>query len=62
MTRRERMERRLQRRLEWAESRAQKAEALAKQNEPFHADVAFNTQPGHIPGAAEGHTAYRARG
>ena len=49
MTRRERMERRLEKRLEWAESREKKAAALLKQNEPLQGDVSFNTQPGHIP-------------
>lgn len=49
MTRRERMERRLARRLEWAQGRASKAAALRKSNEAYRGDYAFNTQPGHIP-------------
>lgn len=49
MTRRERMERRLARRLEWAQGRASKSAALRKSNEPYRGDHAFNTQPGHIP-------------
>ena len=49
MTRRERMERRRDRRLEWADGRDSKAAVLLKQNEPYQGDCAFNTQPGHIP-------------
>lgn len=49
MTRRERMERRLEKRQEWAEGRTAKAASLLRQNEPFRGDIAFNTQPGHIP-------------
>lgn len=49
MTRRERLERRLAKRREWAEGRDRKAADLLKQNEPFRGDHAFNTQPGHIP-------------
>jgi hypothetical protein len=49
MTRRERLERKLELRREWAEGRIKKAAALHKQNEPFRGDYAFNTQPGHIP-------------
>lgn len=49
MTRRERMEQRLERRQEWARGRESKASALVKQNEPFRGDIAFSTQPGHIP-------------
>lgn len=49
MTRRERLERRQERREEWAEGRSSKAAALHKRNEPFRGDHAFNTQPGHIP-------------
>lgn len=49
MTRRERLERKAERREEWAQGRAQKATGLLKQNEPYRGDVAFNTQPGHIP-------------
>jgi hypothetical protein len=43
------MERRLELRREWAGGRDAKAAALLKQNEPFRGDIAFNTQPGHIP-------------
>lgn len=49
MTRRERKEARLARRLEWAEGRDAKAAALLKRNEPYAGDYTFNTQPGHIP-------------
>lgn len=49
MTRRERMERRLERRREWAAGRNAKAARLLAANEPFRGDIAFNTQPGHIP-------------
>ncbi|KKK54660.1 hypothetical protein LCGC14_3082470 [marine sediment metagenome] len=49
MTRRERIEQKLEKRQEWAEGRDDKATSLLKQNEPFHGDHAFNTQPGHIP-------------
>ena len=34
---------------EWAEKRREKAAAIHAQNEPYRSDVAFNTQPGHIP-------------
>lgn len=49
MTRRERLERRAERRREWAEGRDRKSGDLLKRNERFHGDIAFNTQPGHIP-------------
>jgi hypothetical protein len=49
MTRRERIEAKLEKREEWAEGRAGKAAALRARNEPFRGDYAFNTQPGHIP-------------
>jgi hypothetical protein len=49
MTYRERMERKLEKREEWAEGRDHKASALLKQNEPFRGDWAFASQPGHIP-------------
>lgn len=48
-TRRERMERRIERREEWADGRRRKAAGLEKQNEPFRGDWAFATQPGRIP-------------
>lgn len=43
------MENRLERRLDWAAGRRDKARRLEAANEPFRGDVAFNTQPGHIP-------------
>jgi hypothetical protein len=49
MTRRERLERKLERRREWAEKRDAKAAGLQAQNAPFRGDWAFATQPGHIP-------------
>ncbi len=49
MTRRERIEQKLEKRQQWAEGRDCKATALLKQNEPYRGDHAFNTQPGHIP-------------
>lgn len=49
MTRRERLERRLEKRQEWAEGRESKAAAVARESEKYRGDVAFNTQPGHIP-------------
>ncbi len=33
----------------WAEGREAKAADLRARNEPFRGDIAFNTQPGHIP-------------
>lgn len=49
MTRRERLERKLEKRREWAEGRDRKAADLQRQNDPYRGDIAFNTQPGHIP-------------
>jgi len=49
MTRRERLERKIERRREWAENRRTKANAVLASHEPFRHDIAFNTQPGHIP-------------
>jgi hypothetical protein len=49
MTRRERRERKAARLREWAEKRRQRAEAVFRQGEHYRGDVAFNTQPGHIP-------------
>lgn len=49
MTRRERIEARLLRRLEWSQKRQAKADGLLRQNERFRRDWAFTTQPGHIP-------------
>lgn len=49
MTRRERLERKLEKREEWADGRDSKAAGLRTQNDKFRGDHAFNTQPGHIP-------------
>ncbi len=49
MTRRERLEHKIEKRKEWADGRAEKAGALLARNEPYRGDIAFNTQPGHIP-------------
>jgi hypothetical protein len=49
MTRRERALARLERRREWAEGRRQKAAACYAVGDPYRGDIAFNTQPGHIP-------------
>lgn len=49
MTRRERIERKLKQRLEWAESRAGKAASLRSVDAHLRTDHAFNTQPGRIP-------------
>lgn len=48
-TRRERLEARLERRREWMASRQRKAAERFSQADPYRGDVAFNTQPGHIP-------------
>jgi hypothetical protein len=49
MTRRERLESKVEKRREWAQGRNAKASALLSRNEPYRGDYAFNTQPGHIP-------------
>jgi len=49
MTRRERLENKVAKRLEWAAGRRSKAAGLDARNKPFEGDIAFNTQPGHIP-------------
>ena len=49
MTRRERLERKLEQRREWKEKREEKADSCFKVGEPYRGDIAFNTQPGHIP-------------
>ena len=49
MTRRERLEAKIERRHEWADKRETKAAAVFKAGEPFTSDIAFNTQTGHIP-------------
>lgn len=49
MTRRERALERLERRRTWAAGRRDKAAACAAVADPYRGDIAFNTQPGHIP-------------
>jgi len=49
MTRRERLERKLENREAWADGRRAKADALHRRAEPYRGDTAFWTQPGHIP-------------
>lgn len=49
MTRRERLESKLDRRLEWAEKRQSKSAALIAGHAVYRGDHAFNFQPGHIP-------------
>lgn len=49
VTYRERREARAERLNGWAETREQRAAAVLKAGEPFTNDLAFNTQPGHIP-------------
>lgn len=49
MTYRERREARAERLRGWAEKRLVAASAVFKAGEPFRGDIAFNTQPGHIP-------------
>lgn len=49
MTYRERRMARADRLREWAAKREAKAAAVFKASEPFRGDIAFNTQPGHIP-------------
>ena len=49
MTYRERKEARLDRRLDWAAGRRDKAAQLRPLIERHRGDIAFNTQPGHIP-------------
>lgn len=52
MTYRERREARAERLRGWAEKRAQRAAAVLASGEKYRGDVAFNTQPGHIPARA----------
>jgi len=52
MTYRERREAKAARLQEWAAKRQDRAAAVFKANEPFTTDIAFNTQPGHIPARA----------
>jgi phage shock protein A len=49
MTYRDRREARAERLQEWARKREDRAAAVLKAGEPFRGDIAFNTQPGHIP-------------
>ena len=49
MTYRDRREARAERLSGWAGTREQQAAAVLKAGEPFTSDLAFNTQPGHIP-------------
>ena len=49
MTYRERAEARLERRRQWAAGRRDKANVLFARGDPYRGDIAFNTQPGHIP-------------
>jgi hypothetical protein len=49
MTRRERLERKVERRQEWAEKREAKASATLNSQPELRRDWAFITQPGHIP-------------
>lgn len=49
MTTRERLEAKLERRQDWADKRTAKANAVFREAEKYHGDIAFNTQPGHIP-------------
>ncbi len=49
MSRRERLERRIERRREWAEGRTAKADGLDAQGADLRHDWAFITQPGRIP-------------
>jgi hypothetical protein len=49
MTYRDRREARADRLRGWAGTREARAEAVFKAGEPFTSDIAFNTQPGHIP-------------
>ena len=49
MTRRERLEAKVERRRDWAAGRRGKAADLYRYTDRYRGDVAFNTQPGHIP-------------
>ena len=49
MTRRERLEHRVEKRREWAGGRRDKAAELFARGDKYRGDHAFNTQPGHIP-------------
>lgn len=47
--RQEKADRRADRYEGWADKRQEKAESLYKRDEHYRGDIAFNTQPGHIP-------------
>jgi hypothetical protein len=49
MTYRERRERKADRLRDWSAKRERDAAAVHRSHEPFRGDIAFNTQPGHIP-------------
>jgi hypothetical protein len=49
MTRRERLERKVERRHDWAQGRREKAQSDLAFASHFTGDIAFNTQPGHFP-------------
>lgn len=49
MTRRERLEAKVERRRDWAAGRRGTAAASYAYTDRYRGDVAFNTQPGHIP-------------
>jgi len=49
MTRRERLERKVEKRADWAAGRRAKAASVYAFTDQFRGDHAFNTQPGHIP-------------
>ncbi|MFA6111628.1 MAG: hypothetical protein WDA75_22945 [Candidatus Latescibacterota bacterium] len=49
MTRRERLEAKAEKLQEWAQLRRDRAKPALDMAEHFHGDIAFNTQPGHIP-------------
>ena len=49
MTRRERLAAKIEKREEWAAGRRSKSAALTRYTDRYRGDVAFNTQPGHIP-------------
>lgn len=48
-TRRERIESRIEKREEWAAKAQGRAAAVFRDAEKYRGDIAFNTQPGHIP-------------
>src|SRR3989337_1132424 len=52
MTRREQLERKAEKRREWAEKRTAKASSLRAVGASYRHDWAFITQPGHIPARA----------